>query len=119
MGGLSNGRGNGSSDGWVDGSSDGRRRGDGLKSTFFFQGPQRHTSRAYRVSLAIHVDEVHEAAKSMRTLWSNDVMQVRANLIRQAKEEAGVKRSEVRTRLVIVRPFCEFDPGALPTPFMC
>ena len=38
-----------------------------------------HTEFVHRLSKGVGRDEVHEAAKSMRTLWSNEDVQVRAN----------------------------------------
>jgi len=56
------------------------------------------------------------------TLKLNEKYQVIRNLRREAEERAGINNEEThktKTRLAIVRPFCEFDAEALPTTFTC
>ncbi|KAL9187722.1 hypothetical protein ACHAXT_006100 [Thalassiosira profunda] len=61
------------------------------------------------------------STKSIKTLEAMEEIQVKRNLKRQAEEEAGegTGDGEIKTRLAIVRPFCEFDAEALPTTFTC
>jgi hypothetical protein len=73
----------------------------------------------------------YTSTRSIRTLISNEEIQVRRNLSmqRQRRMEGGEMNDDgpssssddrhVRTRLAIVRPFCEFDAEALPTTFTC
>jgi hypothetical protein len=63
----------------------------------------------------------YTSTKSIKTLISTQDIQVKRNLRRLAEEEAGGEslRREIKTRLAIVRPFCEFDAEALPTTFAC
>jgi len=65
----------------------------------------------------------YTSTKSIKTLRSNEEMQVRKNnLALQQKQQSGsdgLETEVVRTRLAIVRPFCEFDAEALPTTFTC
>ena len=62
----------------------------------------------------------YTSTKSINTLISTQDFQVTRNLQRMAAEEAGEStQREMKTRLAIVRPFCEFDAEALPTTFAC
>eukprot|EP00986_Skeletonema_menzelii_P003296 scaffold985_cov145-Skeletonema_menzelii.AAC.11 len=62
----------------------------------------------------------YTSTKSVNTLISTEKFQVKRNLQRMAAEEAGdSSQREMKTRLAIVRPFCEFDAEALPTTFAC
>lgn len=65
----------------------------------------------------------YTSTKSIKTLLANEESQVIRNLRREAEEAAGMDASspqaETKTRLAIVRPFCEFDAEALPTTFTC
>ena len=61
----------------------------------------------------------YTSTKSIKTLLSTQDIQVKKNLRRLAEEEAGKTSREMKTRLAIVRPFCEFDAEALPTTFAC
>ena len=74
----------------------------------------------------------YTSTRSTKTLAAMEEMQVRRNLAMQrggGGDEAGGGTSgssgssgdaaAVRTRLAIVRPFCEFDAEALPTTFTC
>lgn len=65
----------------------------------------------------------YTSTKSMKTLTANEEIQVRKNLLLAAEEEAleaaGKKKRGIKTRLAIVRPFCEFDAEALPSTFSC
>ena len=62
----------------------------------------------------------YTSTKSVNTLVSTQDIQVKKNLRRLAEEEAGdASQREMKTRLAIVRPFCEFDAEALPTTFAC
>jgi len=62
----------------------------------------------------------YTSTKSISTLISTQNFQVKRNLRRMAEEETGVSsQREMKTRLAIVRPFCEFDAEALPTTFAC
>ena len=64
----------------------------------------------------------YTSTKSIKTLRSNEEIQVRKNLILQQQQQQGsdgLEMDVVRTRLAIVRPFCEFDAEALPTTFTC
>ena len=61
----------------------------------------------------------YTSTKSMKTLRDTDRIQVwpkKNNIIKP--NEKNLNR-ETSTRLAIVRPFCEFDAGALPTTFAC
>ena len=61
----------------------------------------------------------YTSTKSIETLISTEEHQVMRNLRREAEEAAGLESHEIKTRLAIVRPFCEFDAEALPTTFTC
>lgn len=74
----------------------------------------------------------YTSTKSIQTLLANEEIQVKKNLLLAAEEEreaamqataiggaGGNKRGEIKTRLAIVRPFCEFDAEALPSTFSC
>jgi len=62
----------------------------------------------------------YTSTKSINTLISTEDYQVTRNLRRMAAEEAGdASQREMKTRLAIVRPFCEFDAEALPMTFAC
>ena len=65
----------------------------------------------------------YTSTKSIETLLATQNQQVVRNLRREAEEAAGMHSSqendEIKTRLAIVRPFCEFDAEALPTTFTC
>jgi hypothetical protein len=62
----------------------------------------------------------YTSTKSINTLVSTEDYQVTRNLRRMAAEEAGdASQREMKTRLAIVRPFCEFDAKELPMTFAC
>ena len=63
----------------------------------------------------------YTSTKSIQTLLATQNQQVIRNLRREAEQAAGIEDTtpEIRTRLAIVRPFCEFDAEALPTTFTC
>ena len=67
----------------------------------------------------------YTSTKNIETLLEMEEMQVVRNLRREAEKRAGVMdttsdgHDDTRTRLAIVRPFCEFDAEALPTTFTC
>ena len=61
----------------------------------------------------------YTSTRSLRTLLANEEIQVARNLRREAAAENGDDGPEMKTRLAIVRPFCEFDAEALPTTFTC
>jgi len=65
----------------------------------------------------------YTSTKSIQTLLATEENQVVRNLRREAEEAAGADSTgpatETKTRLAIVRPFCEFDAEALPTTFTC
>ena len=65
----------------------------------------------------------YTSTKSIQTLLATQDNQVVRNLRREAEEAAGLDSSsshqDVKTRLAIIRPFCEFDAEALPTTFTC
>jgi len=65
----------------------------------------------------------YTSTKSIQTLIATEDSQVIRNLRREAEEAAGMDPSSThgkpKTRLAIVRPFCEFDAEALPTTFTC
>ena len=64
----------------------------------------------------------YTSTKSMKTLLSTQNQQVVRNLRKEAERAAGIDsgdENEIKTRLAIVRPFCEFDAEALPTTFTC
>lgn len=71
----------------------------------------------------------YTSTKSIDTLVATQDNQVMRNLRREAKAAAGMtdssssaheeEHSGTKTRLAIVRPFCEFDAEALPTTFTC
>ena len=68
----------------------------------------------------------YTSTKSIDTLLATNEHQVLRNLRREAEDKAGIHNNHqgsdtqnTRTRLAIVRPFCEFDAEALPTTFTC
>ena len=65
----------------------------------------------------------YTSTKSIQTLLATQNQQVVRNLRREADRAAGIEDTsngeEIKTRLAIVRPFCEFDAEALPTTFTC
>ena len=67
----------------------------------------------------------YTSTKSIDTLLATNEHQVLRNLRREAEDKAGIHNHQgsdtqnTRTRLAIVRPFCEFDAEALPTTFTC
>jgi hypothetical protein len=64
----------------------------------------------------------YTSTKSMKTLLSTQNQQVVRNLRKEAEKAAGIDtgdENDIKTRLAIVRPFCEFDAEALPTTFTC
>lgn len=62
----------------------------------------------------------YTSTKSLKTLLDTDRIQVQPNKVRHARRiAAGEEEVLKRTRLAVVRPFCEFDAGALPTTFAC
>ncbi|KAL7535270.1 hypothetical protein ACHAXR_010651 [Thalassiosira sp. AJA248-18] len=65
----------------------------------------------------------YTSTTSIQTLLATEENQVVRNLRREAEEAAGREslssQPETKTRLAIVRPFCEFDAEALPTTFTC
>jgi len=69
----------------------------------------------------------YTSTKSIDTLTATHENQVMRNLRREAEELAGMdpnyprdeQQATTKTRLAIVRPFCEFDAEALPTTFTC
>ena len=63
----------------------------------------------------------YTSTKSIQTLLATQNQQVIRNLRREAELAAGIEDTtpEIKTRLAIVRPFCEFDAEALPTTFTC
>ena len=65
----------------------------------------------------------YTSTKSIQTLLATQNQQVVRNLRREAERAAGIEDTsngeEIKTRLAIVRPFCEFDAEALPTTFTC
>ena len=66
----------------------------------------------------------YTSTKSMSTLLATQNQQVVRNLRQEAEQAAGIDSEGVeakkkKTRLAIVRPFCEFDAEALPTTFTC
>ena len=62
----------------------------------------------------------YTSTKSLKTLLDTDRIQVQPNKVRHARRlAAGEEEVLKRTRLAVVRPFCEFDAGALPTTFTC
>ena len=61
----------------------------------------------------------YTSTRSLETLLANEEVQVKRNLRREAAAEAGEEGPDMKTRLAIVRPFCEFDAEALPTTFTC
>ena len=92
-------------------SEDDDEEATGLRPDFVYEHP--YVSSSYYTS-----------TKSIHTLMATDENQVVRNLRREAEEAVGMddsspKKPETKTRLAIVRPFCEFDAEALPTTFTC
>ena len=91
--------------------ADGEEDVEGPRPDFVYEHP--YVSSSYYTS-----------TKSIKTLLATQNQQVVRNLRREAEEAAGMHSSsqendEIKTRLAIVRPFCEFDAEALPTTFTC
>ena len=62
----------------------------------------------------------YTSTKSINTLIATEEIQVgRNNLQQQQAQDSSLHQREIKTRLAIVRPFCEFDAEALPTTFTC
>jgi len=64
----------------------------------------------------------YTSTKSLKSLQSIDKFQVQPKKVQLAgKKSAGEKdfTREAKTRLAILRPFCAFDAGPLPTTFDC
>ena len=92
-------------------SEDDDEEATGLRPDFVYEHP--YVSSSYYTS-----------TKSIHTLMATDENQVVRNLRREAEEAVGMndsspKKPDTKTRLAIVRPFCEFDAEALPTTFTC
>ena len=62
----------------------------------------------------------YTATKSMKTLRDTERIQVIPRQMEERRRMAsGESQVEKTTRLAIVRPFCEFDAGPLPSTFAC
>ena len=81
---------------------------EGTRPDFVYEHP--YVSSSYYTS-----------TKSLKTLVAIEDVQVLKSLIRQQEqqEQGADSLREIKTRLAIVRPFCEFDAEALPTTFTC
>ena len=98
-----------SSDDEEDDSTEEEEEDIGPRPSFVYEHP--YVSSSYYTS-----------TKSIQTLLATQNQQVIRNLRREAEQAAGIDDTttpEIKTRLAIVRPFCEFDAEALPTTFTC
>ncbi|KAL7463065.1 hypothetical protein ACHAXS_003443, partial [Conticribra weissflogii] len=59
----------------------------------------------------------YTSTSSLKTLYATDMLQVQPKLL--ASTQKGSNEEDAKTRLAIVRPFCEFDAEALPLTFAC
>jgi hypothetical protein len=99
------------------------RRSRGLSSTTTDSGEDEIPRPHFVYEHPYVSSSYYTSTKSIQTLKSNEEIQVRKNLLLAAEEEAllaaGKKKRPMKTRLAIVRPFCEFDAEALPSTFSC